>query len=42
VGSWSKLDGLPGGEVIRLHMEQRFGKRQLYVGTAAGLAVYTE
>jgi hypothetical protein len=42
VGGWSKLDGLPSGEVIRLHMEKRFGKRQLYVGTGSGLAVYTE
>jgi hypothetical protein len=41
-GTWEKLDGLPSQEVFRIYLETRFGKRQLYVGTADGLAVLTQ
>jgi hypothetical protein len=42
VGTWTRLDGVPSGDVNRLYMETRSGKRQLYIATDVGLAVYTE
>jgi hypothetical protein len=41
-GTWTRLEGLPGGHVAQLYMETRSGKRQLYVATDGGLAVFTE
>ena len=41
-GTWTRLEGLPNGEVTRLYMETRSGKRELYIGTRDGLVVYTE
>lgn len=40
-GTWTRVSGLPAADVTRIHLETRSGKRQLYVGTTAGLVVYT-
>ena len=40
-GTWTRVSGIPGANVTRIHLETRSGKRQLFVGTNAGLVVYT-
>jgi ligand-binding sensor domain-containing protein len=40
-GTWTRVSGIPGPDVTRIHPETRSGKRQLFIGTDAGLAVYT-
>ncbi len=42
LGTWTRFEGLPSSEILRLYAETRSGRRQLYIGTASGLAVYTE
>jgi hypothetical protein len=41
-GTWTRLEGLPSGNVAQLYLETRSGKRELYIATRGGLAVYTE
>jgi hypothetical protein len=40
-GTWTRVSGIPSANVTRIHLETRSGKRQLFVGTDAGLVVYT-
>ncbi len=40
-GTWTGVSGIPGANVTRVHLETRSGKRQLFIGTDAGLVVYT-
>jgi hypothetical protein len=40
-GTWTRVSGIPAADVTRIHLETRSGKRQLFVGTTAGLVVYT-
>ena len=40
-GTWTRVSGIPGPNVTRIHLETRSGKRQLFIGTDAGLAIYT-
>jgi hypothetical protein len=35
------VSGIPSAGVNRIHLETRSGKRQLFIGTDAGLVVYT-
>jgi hypothetical protein len=40
-GTWTRVSGIPGANVTRIHNEMRSGKQQLFIGTNAGLAIYT-
>jgi len=40
-GTWTRVSGIPSASVNRIHLETRSGKRQLFIGTDAGLVVYT-
>jgi hypothetical protein len=40
-GTWTRVSGLPGPNVRKIHLETRSGKRQLFIATNAGIVVYT-